>query len=65
MRGTILVADAVAEVSGERHAAELKIMRRIFADVKTTDEVVTVLGEATAAADRTAQFGAISAMPGK
>jgi len=40
---TILVADAVAEVSRDTHEAELKTMSRVFADVKTTDEVVALL----------------------
>ena len=39
----ILVKDAVAEVDRETHAAELKTMQRIFADVKSTDEVVEML----------------------
>jgi ureidoacrylate peracid hydrolase len=39
----ILVKDAVAEVSREAHEAELKTMDRIFADVKTTDEVLMML----------------------
>jgi len=39
----ILVSDAVAEVSRETHEAELKTMARIFADVKTTDEVLAML----------------------
>jgi nicotinamidase-related amidase len=39
----ILVGDAVAEVNRETHAAELKTMQRIFADVKITDEVVQML----------------------
>ena len=39
----ILVNDAVAEVSREAHDAELKTMARIFADVKSTDEVVHML----------------------
>jgi nicotinamidase-related amidase len=39
----ILVADAVAEVSRDTHEAELKTMARVFADVKTTDEVVALL----------------------
>ena len=39
----ILVQDAVAEVNRETHDAELKTMQRIFADVKTTDEVVGML----------------------
>ena len=40
---TILVSDAVAEVSRETHESELKTMGRIFADVKTTDEVLEML----------------------
>lgn len=40
----ILVRDAVAEVSRDTHEAELKTMSRIFADVKTTDEVKALLG---------------------
>jgi isochorismate hydrolase len=36
----ILVSDAVAEVDRDTHAAELKTMSRVFADVKSTDEVV-------------------------
>jgi ureidoacrylate peracid hydrolase len=39
----ILVGDAVAEVSRDTHEAELKTMARVFADVKTTDEVVAML----------------------
>lgn len=39
----ILVSDAVAEISRDTHEAELKTMSRIFADVKTTDEVVGLL----------------------
>ena len=39
----ILVSDAVAEVSRDTHESELKTMNRIFADVKTTDEVVAML----------------------
>jgi len=38
-----LVKDAVSEVSRETHEAELKTMARVFADVKTTDEVLTML----------------------
>lgn len=40
----ILVSDAVAEVDQVTHETELKTMARIFADVKTTDEVVEMLG---------------------
>jgi ureidoacrylate peracid hydrolase len=39
----ILVGDAVAEVSRDTHEAELKTMARVFADVKTADEVVALL----------------------
>jgi ureidoacrylate peracid hydrolase len=39
----ILVADAVADVHRDTHDAELKTMARVFADVKTTDEVVAML----------------------
>ena len=39
----ILVSDAVAEVSRDTHEGELKTMSRIFADVKTTDEVKALL----------------------
>jgi nicotinamidase-related amidase len=39
----ILVSDAVAEVDRVTHEAELKTMARIFADVKTTNEVVGML----------------------
>jgi isochorismate hydrolase len=37
------VSDAVAEVDRETHAAELKTMGRVFADVKTTEEVIGLL----------------------
>jgi nicotinamidase-related amidase len=36
----IIVSDAVAEVHRDTHEAELKTMARIFADVKTSDEVI-------------------------
>jgi len=39
----ILVSDAVAEVDRITHEAELQAMARIFADVKTTDEVIGML----------------------
>lgn len=39
----ILVSDAAAEVSRDTHDSELKTMNRVFADVKTTDEVVEIL----------------------
>jgi nicotinamidase-related amidase len=41
----ILVKDAVAERNRETHEAELKTMARVFADVKTTEEVVTMLSD--------------------
>jgi nicotinamidase-related amidase len=44
----ILVKDAVAEVSRDTHEAELKTMARVFADVKTTDDVVAMLAGVTA-----------------
>jgi ureidoacrylate peracid hydrolase len=43
----ILVNDAVAEVSRDTHDAELKTIARIFADVKTTDEVLAMLSGVT------------------
>jgi nicotinamidase-related amidase len=39
----ILVSDAVAEVSRGTHEGELKTMGRVFADVKTADEVLGML----------------------
>jgi ureidoacrylate peracid hydrolase len=39
----ILVKDAVAEVNRRTHEAELETMARVFADVKTTEEVVAML----------------------
>lgn len=45
----ILVKDAVAEVNRATHEAELQTMGRIFADVKTTDEVVVMLASAKTA----------------
>jgi ureidoacrylate peracid hydrolase len=39
----IVVGDAVAEVDRATHEAELKTMARIFADVKTTDDVIGML----------------------
>jgi ureidoacrylate peracid hydrolase len=45
----ILAKDAVAEVNRDTHEAELRTMARIFADVKTTDEVVAMLSGATVA----------------
>jgi isochorismate hydrolase len=39
----ILVKDAVAEVNRRTHDAELETMTRVFADVRTTEEVVAML----------------------
>ena len=39
----IIVSDAVAEVHRDTHAAERKTMQRVFAEVKSTDEAVTML----------------------
>jgi len=39
----ILAGDAVADVHRDTHDAELKTMARVFADVKTTDEVEAIL----------------------
>jgi nicotinamidase-related amidase len=39
----ILVEDAVAETSRELHDAEVKILGRVMADVKTTADVVALL----------------------
>ena len=39
----IVVGDAVAEIDRTTHEAKLKTMARIFADVKTTDEVIGML----------------------
>ena len=39
----IVVSDAVAEVHRDTHEAELKTMARIFADVKTSNEVIRML----------------------
>jgi hypothetical protein len=36
----IVVSDAAAEIDRTTYEAELTTMNRIFADVKTTDEVV-------------------------
>jgi nicotinamidase-related amidase len=45
----ILVEDAVAEVNRDLHEAEVKILGRAFADVKTTDEVIQMLEDVVAA----------------
>ena len=39
----IIVEDAVAEVHRDTHEAELKTMQRVFAEVKSTDEVVAMM----------------------
>ena len=43
----ILAGDATAEVNKDAHVAELKTMARVFADVKTTDEVIEMLSQLT------------------
>ncbi len=43
----IVVQDAVADVHREAHEVELRILNRVFADVKTTDEVVAMFASAT------------------
>jgi ureidoacrylate peracid hydrolase len=40
----VVVRDAVAELNRNDHEAELRVLGRIFADLKTTDEVIAVLG---------------------
>jgi ureidoacrylate peracid hydrolase len=40
----ILVSDAVAEVSREAHEVELRTMDRLFADVRSTDDVMDWVG---------------------
>ena len=40
----ILVSDAVAEISREAHKIELQTMDRLFADLKSTDEVIGWVG---------------------
>src|SRR5579862_841649 len=45
----ILVKDGVAEVHRDTHEAELKTMARVFADVKSSDEVIAMLDEVKAA----------------
>jgi hypothetical protein len=39
----IVVKDATAEVSRDTHEAELRTMKRVFADAETTDEVKAML----------------------
>jgi len=38
------VSDAVAEVSREAHEVELRTMDRLFADLKSTDNVIDWVG---------------------
>ena len=45
----VLVKDAVAEVDRDTHEAELKTMARIFADVRSTEEVEAMLAAARGA----------------
>ena len=40
----ILVNDAVAEISREAHEVELRTMDRLFADVKSSGEVIGWVG---------------------
>jgi nicotinamidase-related amidase len=42
----IIVKDTVAEVHLDTHEAELKTKQRVFAEVKSTDEVVAMLASA-------------------
>jgi hypothetical protein len=41
----IIVRDVVAEVHRDTHEAELKTMERIFADVKSTEDVIDMLAQ--------------------
>ncbi len=45
----VLVRDAVADRKREDHEAEIRILSRAFADVKTTDHVEAMLSQRTAA----------------
>ncbi len=42
----IIVSDAVAEAHRDTHEAELKTMARIFAAVKSSDDVIGMLAQA-------------------
>ncbi len=42
----IIVEDGTAEVQRDAHDHELKTMERVFADVKSTDEVIDMLAAA-------------------
>lgn len=46
----ILVKDGIAEVHRDTHEAELKTMARVFAEVKSTDEVIEMLASVPAGA---------------
>lgn len=46
----IFIADATAATTDEEHAATLHTMGRIFADLRTSDEIVAMLEEAKAPA---------------
>jgi nicotinamidase-related amidase len=48
----IIVGDGTAEIQRTAHEHELETMERIFADVKSTDEVIDWLAESTARAAR-------------
>jgi nicotinamidase-related amidase len=47
----IVAANAVADVFREAHEAELRILARIFADVKTVAEVIAMFDGSTAMMD--------------
>jgi nicotinamidase-related amidase len=51
----ILVKDAVADIDQNAHEAELRTMARVFADVKTADEVIGMLDAIRSRAD--SRFG--------
>lgn len=46
----ILVDDAVAEIQRDMHDAELRTMRRLFAEVKTSEDVAAMVKDSAAAA---------------
>ena len=39
----IVASDAVADINRDAHDAELKTLARVFAELRTVDEVVTAL----------------------
>jgi hypothetical protein len=57
-RNAFPVRDAVAEVNRDTHEAELKTMDRVFADVRTTEKVVAMLGDNIMAAREYSASGA-------